>query len=114
LSLIVDERENDPARLFSLGELKKVLVQAIDDLSPKEKTVIALYYYDELTLKEIGKVMGFTESRICQIHTKSILKLRAKIQSYFHESGRENRSKEGKILVEGKVRKGEPVWPTAR
>ncbi|MCX5906024.1 MAG: FliA/WhiG family RNA polymerase sigma factor, partial [Deltaproteobacteria bacterium] len=83
LSLIVDERENDPARLFSLGELKKVLVQAIDDLSPKEKTVIALYYYDELTLKEIGKVMGFTESRICQIHTKSILKLRAKIQSYF-------------------------------
>jgi RNA polymerase sigma factor FliA len=114
LSLIVDERENDPARLLSLGELKKVLVQAIDDLSPKEKTVIALYYYDELTLKEIGKVMGFTESRICQIHTKSILKLRAKIQSYFHESGRENRSKEGKIPVEGKVRKGEYVWPTAR
>lgn len=113
LSLIVDQRENDPARIMSLEELKKVLVQAIDDLTAKEKTVIALYYYDELTLKEIGKVLGFTESRICQIHTKSILKLRAKIHNYFQE-GKENRSQEAKMATERKARKGESVWPTAR
>lgn len=113
LSLIVDERENDPAHLVSLEELKRVLTQAINDLTPKEKTVIALYYYDELTLKEIGKVLGFTESRICQIHTKSILKLRAKIQSYFQE-GKEPRTKEAPTPLDRKPHKGERVWPTAR
>lgn len=113
LSLIVDERENDPAHILSLEELKKVLTRAIDGLTPKEKTVIALYYYDELTLKEIGKVLGFTESRICQIHTKCILKLRAQIQNYIQE-GKEGRSKDARILHERKARKGERVWPTAR
>lgn len=113
LSLVVDEREDDPARILSLEELKKVLTRAIDALTPKEKTVIALYYYDELTLKEIGKVLGFTESRICQIHTKCILKLRAQIQSYIQE-GKEGRSKDSKMLLERKGRKGDRVWPTAR
>jgi RNA polymerase sigma factor for flagellar operon FliA len=83
LNLMQDENENHPLQLLGLEELKKVLNQAIENLPPKEKTVIALYYHDELTLKEIGKVLGVTESRICQIHTKAILKLRTKIQSYF-------------------------------
>jgi RNA polymerase sigma factor for flagellar operon FliA len=82
LTLLIDEKENDPFHLLSLEELKKILARAIDDLSPKEKTVISLYYYEEMTLKEIGAVLGFTESRICQIHTKAIIKLRAKIKSY--------------------------------
>ncbi len=47
---------------------------------PREKTVLSLYYYEELTLKEIGEIMELTESRICQIHTKCILKLRGKLK----------------------------------
>jgi RNA polymerase sigma factor for flagellar operon FliA len=85
LTLLIDEKENDPFHLLSLEELKKILARAIDELSPKEKTVISLYYYEEMTLKEIGAVLGFTESRICQIHTKAILKLRGKIKSYLYE-----------------------------
>jgi RNA polymerase sigma factor for flagellar operon FliA len=64
-------------------ELKTALAQTIDKLTQKEKTIIALYYYDELTLKEIGQVMGFTESRICQIHSKVILKLRTQLKKIF-------------------------------
>jgi len=86
LTLLIDEKENDPFHLLSLEELKKILARAIDELSPKEKTVISLYYYEEMTLKEIGAVLGFTESRICQIHTKAILKLRAKIKNYLCEA----------------------------
>lgn len=87
LSLLMDEKEKHPFHLLSLAELKKVLARAIDDLSPKERTVISLYYFEELTLKEIGEVMGFTESRICQIHAKAILKLRQKIRHYMRDAG---------------------------
>lgn len=114
LSLLVNEKENDPSRLLSLEELKKILAHAIEELTPKERTVIALYYFDELTLKEIGKVLGFTESRICQIHTKSILKLRSKIKNYLNEASQDNFLKEGKNPAEEKIRKGERAWPTLR
>ncbi len=87
LNLLVDERENHPFNLLSLEELKEVLTRAIEELTPKERTVISLYYYEELTLKEIGEVLGFTESRICQIHTKAILKLRTKIRFYMRDLG---------------------------
>jgi RNA polymerase sigma factor FliA len=79
---IGDEKGKDPFEALSVNELKQALAGAVDELTPKEKTVISLYYYDELTLKEIGEVLGFTESRICQIHTKAILKLRGKIKRY--------------------------------
>jgi RNA polymerase sigma factor for flagellar operon FliA len=87
LSLLMDEKEKHPFHLLSLVELKKVLARAVDELSPKERTVISLYYFEELTLKEIGEVMGFTESRICQIHAKAILKLRQKIRHYMRDAG---------------------------
>ncbi len=87
LNLLVDEPENHPFNLLSLEELKEVLTRAIEELTPKERTVISLYYYEELTLKEIGEVLGFTESRICQIHTKAILKLRTKIRFYMRDLG---------------------------
>jgi RNA polymerase sigma factor for flagellar operon FliA len=86
LTLLIDEKENDPFHLLSLEELKTILARAIDELSPKERTVISLYYYEEMTLKEIGAVLGFTESRICQIHTKAILKLRAKVKNYLYDT----------------------------
>jgi len=61
-------------------ELKDVMIKAIDDLPEIERLVIALYYYEELTLKEIGQVLQLSESRISQIHTKTILSLRAKLK----------------------------------
>jgi RNA polymerase sigma factor FliA len=86
LNLLADDRENEPFQLLSLEELKQVMARAIEELTPKERTVISLYYYEELTLKEIGEVLGFTESRICQIHTKAILKLRNKVRYYLKDS----------------------------
>lgn len=83
--LIMDEKENHPFHLLSLEELKEVLSRAIEELAYKEKMVISLYYYEELTLKEIGEVIGYTESRICQIHTKAILKLRSKLKYYMKD-----------------------------
>lgn len=87
LNLLADEKENQPFQLLSLEELKEVLTRAIEELTPKERTVISLYYYEELTLKEIGEVLDFTESRICQIHTKAILKLRNKVRYYMKDAG---------------------------
>ncbi len=64
-------------------ELRAFLVVAISNLTEQEKLVIALYYYEELTLKEIGEVMRISESRVSQIHTKSILKLRGMVRDKF-------------------------------
>jgi RNA polymerase sigma factor for flagellar operon FliA len=64
-------------------ELKGYLVQAISLLSEQERLVVALYYYEELTLKEIGEVMQISESRVSQIHTKAVLKLRGMIRDKF-------------------------------
>jgi len=114
LSFLVNEKANNPSRLLCLEELKKILAQAIEQLSPKERTVISLYYYDELTLKEIGKVLGFTESRICQIHTKSILKLRSKINNYLVEGSQDKRLKESKTPTQWQTPKEERTWPALR
>ena len=62
------------------SEFKQVLAQSISTLSPKEQQILSLYYKEELTLKEVGEVMGLTESRICQIHTQCMIKLRAKLK----------------------------------
>ena len=86
LNLLFDEEENGPFHVLSYKEMKNVLAEAIDDLPSNEKLVISLYYYDELTLKEIGEVLDLTESRICQIHTKAILRLRAKLKRGMEEA----------------------------
>ena len=85
LNLLVDENADQAFNQLGLDELKEVLSRGIEELTPKERTVISLYYYEELTLKEIGAVLGFTESRICQLHTKAILKLRNKLRYYFKD-----------------------------
>jgi RNA polymerase sigma factor for flagellar operon FliA len=59
------------------------LINAISNLSEQEKLVIALYYYEELTLREIGEVMSISESRVSQIHTKSVGKLRQMVRDRF-------------------------------
>jgi RNA polymerase sigma factor for flagellar operon FliA len=61
-------------------ELKQILARALETLSKKEQLVMSLYYYDELTLKEIAEVLGLTESRISQIHSKAIVLLRSRLK----------------------------------
>jgi RNA polymerase sigma factor for flagellar operon FliA len=74
-----DPRAEDPVMAFEGEETKFLLSRAINQLSEREKIVVTLYYYEGLTLAEIGKVLGVTESRICQMHTKAVLQLRGKL-----------------------------------
>jgi RNA polymerase sigma factor for flagellar operon FliA len=79
LDLVSTDAAQGPAQLVQTHHLKKRIAEAIDDLPYQEKVVISLYYYEELTMKEIGKVLEITESRVSQIHTKSIFHLRSKL-----------------------------------
>lgn len=74
-----DSRENTPENLYEEKELKEILADTIDRLPRKEKTVISLYYFEELTYKEIGHILELSESRISQIHSKAILELKNKL-----------------------------------
>jgi RNA polymerase sigma factor for flagellar operon FliA len=77
--LIADDKENDPFQCFNLKELKENLIKAIESLPEKERLVITLYYYEELTMREIGEIMGYTESRISQMHVNAIIRVRSYI-----------------------------------
>ncbi|HLI72736.1 MAG TPA: RNA polymerase sigma factor WhiG [Acidimicrobiales bacterium] len=68
-----------PVALFEDKESKEILAQAIMQLADRERTVLSLYYYEGLTLAEIGEILGVTESRVCQIHTKAVLQLRGRL-----------------------------------
>lgn len=81
ISTIRDDSAEDPVAMFESVEIKDILADAIERLPEREKTVIALYYYEGLTLKEIGQVLGVTESRVSQLHTKSVLRLRARLHA---------------------------------
>jgi RNA polymerase sigma factor FliA len=73
------DRTHDPVHAFEMDEMKHLLADAINRMPDRERLVLTLYYYEGLTLSEIGDVLGVTESRICQIHTKAILQLRARL-----------------------------------
>jgi RNA polymerase sigma factor for flagellar operon FliA len=77
IDTIEDESGPDPEASLELTEVKEALAEAISDLPEREKLVVTLYYYEELTLREIGEVLGVTESRVSQLHTKAILRLKA-------------------------------------
>ena len=77
---IADAKGEDPVSAFEIDEMKHMLADAINRLSEREKVVVTLYYYEGLTLAEIGQVLGVTESRICQMHTKAILQLRSRMR----------------------------------
>ena len=85
LSLIADSEDKSPLFSIKLKELKRVVGDGINRLPEKEKLVISLYYYEELTMKEIGKVLDITESRVSQIHTKAIILLGARLKKLFSE-----------------------------
>ncbi len=70
----------NPLDLLANQEMRARLKEAVDDLPEKERLVLSLYYYDELTMKEIGRVMELTESRVCQIHSQAMLRLRSLVK----------------------------------
>jgi RNA polymerase sigma factor for flagellar operon FliA len=75
----VADSEPGPMAAYEVEEMRQILADAINGMPEREKIVLTLYYYEGLTLAEIGQVLGVTESRVCQIHTKSVIHLRAKI-----------------------------------
>jgi len=82
LDCIVDPKGADPLAAAKLTELKKTVTEAVESLPEKEKIVVALYYHEELTLKEIGKVLDVTESRVCQLHSQTMHRLKARLKHY--------------------------------
>ena len=81
LDTIQDATAVDPAQEMHLTDMKDRLADAIARLPEREKLVIALYYYENLTLREIGEVLGVTESRVSQLHTKAVLRLKSRLQA---------------------------------
>ena len=79
----VESDQSSPFDEVKKKELKRVISKVLSILPEKERLVLTLYYYEELTLKEIGSVMGLTESRISQIHSKVIISLRSKLKRYY-------------------------------
>jgi RNA polymerase sigma factor for flagellar operon FliA len=73
--------EDDPFFQCSRSEMKQLLADAISHLPERERQILALYYYEELTMREIGAVMGVVESRVSQIHSGALLKLRSRLQN---------------------------------
>ena len=81
LDTIEDTEGPNPQEALAQTELREALGEAIARLPEREKLVVTLYYYEELTLREIGEVLGVTESRVSQLHTKAILRLKARLAS---------------------------------
>lgn len=80
LEMLADPTVEDPVEAIGLKEVRKALAAAIDSLPNKERLVVALYYFEELTMAEIGAVLGVTESRISQLHSKAALRMRARVR----------------------------------
>jgi RNA polymerase sigma factor for flagellar operon FliA len=92
LAYIPGSPEDDPLFRCLKGEMKQRLADAIDELPEKERMVLTLYYYEELTMKEIGLTLGVVESRVSQIHSSSVLRLRAALAG-LHNDGLADRTK---------------------
>lgn len=80
------DKGETPVALFEADETKAILARAVSALPEREKMVLGLYYYEGLTLAQIGQVLGVTESRVCQIHTKAVIHLRARMAAAERES----------------------------
>lgn len=79
-SIAADTLESDPFRLCEKKELKALLAELITELPEREQQILSLYYFEELTMKEVGAVLGVGESRISQIHSSILVRLRARLQ----------------------------------
>jgi RNA polymerase sigma factor for flagellar operon FliA len=81
IDLVCSKDGVSPSAPLEVDEMKEILANAIMNLPDKERTVVALYYYEDMTLKEIGRTLGVSESRISQIHTKAMLRLRGRLRT---------------------------------
>jgi len=82
MDLVRDFESNDPIRLIEAEEVERQLAEAIAKLPERERLVVALYYYEGLTLKEIGAILDISESRVSQIHTKAVFRLRGRLSRW--------------------------------
>ena len=80
LDVLADTQHSDPLSIILNDRERERVAEAIQQLPEKERLVLTLYYYEELTMKEIGRILKVTESRVCQIHTKAVLHLKAKLE----------------------------------
>lgn len=94
LSYYMEEQHTSPVLIMEKNEMKEMIAGFIKDLPQKEQLVLSLYYLDDLNLKEVGKIMNLTESRISQIRTSAILRLRAKLA----EVAQQNRVQTREVL----------------
>jgi len=85
MDCLIDETVNNPLAILKMEEFRDSISCKINNLPDKEKMVVCLYYYDDLTMKEISEVLNLTESRISQIHTSAILRLRGKLKENVEE-----------------------------
>ena len=85
LDCLAGKADADPQTQIRLVELKEIIAKAIDGLPEKERLMVSLYYYEELTMKEIGAVLEITESRVSQIHSKAVYRLRTKLKAIIAE-----------------------------
>ncbi|MDE3086871.1 MAG: RNA polymerase sigma factor WhiG [Acidobacteriota bacterium] len=110
----VPDAGEGPVAVFEDKESKEILTQAIKQLGDRERTVLSLYYYEGLTLAEIGEILGVTESRVCQIHTKAVLQLRARLSERAQEgsdqgAGRSGRGRRGSRTHGGRLTRTDPA-----
>jgi RNA polymerase sigma factor for flagellar operon FliA len=87
-NILTDDSALDALTVLGQEEVRRVLAKGLRSLPEKERTVVTLYYHEEMTMKEIGQIMGFTESRVSQLHTKSVIRLRGFITDYFETQNR--------------------------
>ena len=80
-----DENLRDALQAAHLSQLRQIVIKALEVLPDKENLLVYLYYYEELTMKEIGQIMGYTESRISQLHTQAMARLRHRLREYARE-----------------------------
>jgi RNA polymerase sigma factor for flagellar operon FliA len=79
--IVEDVHSENPYSALKQQEMRRVIAETIGSLPDKERLVLTLYYYEDLNMKEIGSILGITESRVCQIHTKAVGRLRSKLKS---------------------------------
>jgi RNA polymerase sigma factor for flagellar operon FliA len=103
IDLVCAKDGTSPSAGIEREQMRDLIAEAIMNIPDKERTVVALYYYEDMTLKEIGRTLGVSESRISQIHTKAMLRLRGRLRAY----------KDALLATAGDGGSGEPESPAA-
>ena len=85
LNLLESCKLNNPLNQLKLKSIKQIVTKAIEDLPERQRLVLSLYYYEDMNLKEIGKILRVTESRVSQLHAQAITRLRAKLTQHFQD-----------------------------